>query len=186
MSLLNSSRIAQPVPASTGRVAVLPDAVEKVELRLAVARQLAGEGEEAIDDVLQETLLALHTAGDRAPEPEKRGAWLRQVAAHKVQDYWRRVERRRRLKERLMEVSGAEMAPEPSPFEWVIALESTRELHAALRRLPDDDRSLLEEKYLHGHSYERLAAERGQTVKTIEYRLLKARQAIRQFITREP
>jgi RNA polymerase sigma-70 factor (ECF subfamily) len=151
-----------------------------MELRVLVARQLSGEGEEAIEDVLQEVALAFHAADAIEPDAGKQDAWLRQVAAHKVQDYWRRVERRRRLRTRLTELSDAGTPLEPSPYEWVISLESTRELRAALEQLSEDDRTLIEDKYLRDQSYQQLAASRKMSVKTIEYRLLRARQAIRQ------
>ncbi|MEK0449503.1 MAG: polymerase sigma factor SigW [Verrucomicrobiota bacterium] len=182
MSLPNQQMHPQPaaVPvADEGRVL---GAGQRAELRALVARQLSGEGEEAIEDVLQEVALAFHTADAIEADAGKQDAWLRQVAAHKVQDYWRRVERRRKLRARLAELSDAATPLEPSPYEWVISLESTRDLRAALDRLSEEDRALLEDKYLRDHSYEQLAAGRKISVKTIEYRLLRARQAIRQLL----
>jgi RNA polymerase sigma factor (sigma-70 family) len=182
MTLPSSRHFSDAAPvASETRVL---DAIRLGELRAQISRQLAGEGEEAIEDVLQEVALALHQAGDTTLENSS--AWLRQVAAHKVQDYWRRVERRRKLRSRLTELSDAEAPLEPSPFEWVISLESTRDLRAALGRLPAEERTLLEDKYLREQSYEQLAASRQVSVKAIEYRLLRARQAIRQLLESTP
>lgn len=64
----------------------------------------------------------------------------------------------------------------------MISFESTRDLHTALERLPEDERTLLKDKYLLEQSYEQLATSRNISVKTVEYRLLKARQAIRQLL----
>ena len=182
MSLFKSQTHPQPSAIPMAGEARVLGAEQRVELRVQVARQLSGEGEEAVEDVLQEVALAFHSADDIAADAGKQGAWLRQVAAHKVQDYWRRVERRRRLRARLTELSDAATPLEPSPYEWVISFESTRDLHTALERLPEDERTLLKDKYLLEQSYEQLATSRNISVKTVEYRLLKARQAIRQLL----
>ncbi len=186
MSLLNQKTDPEAAAAPVAVADHVLGAARAGELRVQVARQLSGEGEEAIDDVLQEVALAFHTAGEIGTEAGKQDAWLRQAAAHKVQDYWRRVERRRRLRARLTELSTTNTPVEPSPHEWVISLERVNDLHAALGRLPEEDRRLLEEKYLHGQSYEEVAATRRMTVKTVEYRLLRARQAIRQLLEHKP
>jgi hypothetical protein len=45
-----------------------------MELRVLVARQLSGEGEEAIEDVLQEVALAFHAADAIEPDAGKQDA----------------------------------------------------------------------------------------------------------------
>ena len=151
-------------------------------LRKLVASKLNGQGEAAIDDVLQEVAIATQGLGSRTVEASRVGAWLRQVATHKVQDYWRGMGRRRRLHSELAE--GMELGSEPmdSPYEWVVRLERGRSVVEALRGLSKEDRIILEQKYLHGRSYVDIAGTLGITLKALEYRLTRARQAMRQSL----
>jgi len=146
-------------------------------------RRLSGEGDEAVDDILQEVAVTAHRSGHLLSGIQQSGAWLRRVALRKVQDYWRRIGRRRRLHADLSAAPESLMESLPSPSEWVMACESRSHLDAALKRLPRTDRELLEQKYLHGRSYDEIAATLGITVKALEYRLSCARQAMRQILT---
>ena len=150
-----------------------------IETSRLVAAKLNGEGEAAIDDVMQELAIATQANGLGSVERSKVGAWLRQVATRKVQDYWRREGRRRSLHGRLVENHDPASEGAGSPYEWVVSLERSQAIAEALRGLDEEDRLILEQKYLHGRSYEEIAQASKLSIKAVEYRLARARQAMR-------
>lgn len=71
---------------------------------------------------------------------------------------------------------------EPTPYEWVLQIEETQQISDALNQLPDEQRLLLEKKYLQGATCESLSKLLGKSLKSIEYRLAKARQSLRNLL----
>jgi RNA polymerase sigma-70 factor (ECF subfamily) len=61
-------------------------------------------------------------------------------------------------------------------------LEDDSALGEAMKKLPSHDRQILLLKYTEGWGYQELAEHLGITVKTVEYRLLKARRALRALL----
>lgn len=148
-------------------------------LRALIASKLNGEDKAAIEDVMQEVAIAAQAVGERSVEPSRVGAWLRQVAIYKVQDHWRGKGRRQRLLSEFADGGDPGAEPIRSPYEWVVRLEQGQSVAEALRGLPEEDRALLEQKYLHGRNYDEIARAHGISVKALEYRLSRARAAMR-------
>jgi RNA polymerase sigma factor (sigma-70 family) len=92
----------------------------------------------------------------------------------------------RRTKRRQWQPLLAEQEPtadrETSPLEWIVASEQKADVQRALAKLKPRDREILLLKYTENWTYEELARHTGAKVKTIEYRLLKARQRLRRLI----
>lgn len=153
-------------------------------LRRMVASKLGPSGAHAIDDVMQEVAMAANEARDRSVGPSNAGAWLRQVAINKVHDYWRRVGREKRLHTDFSENEAMAGQAARSPYEWVIALERRDAVVEALGSLADEDRAMLEKKYLHGQSCREIAENSNLTIKAVDYRLDRARKAMRALIER--
>ncbi len=143
-------------------------------LRQWVRRELGGE--EGLDDVLQEVALAALRSENRPEAPEKVLPWLKGVARHKVQDHWRRVGRQQRL---LSEVANAHQSHVSSPYDWVLGVDRLESVREALATLPLEERELLVSKYGEGRSCEQIASRKGITLKSLEYRLTKARENMR-------
>lgn len=156
-------------------------------LRQMIAAKLGDETSVAIEDVMQEVHLAAHATPIENLEKSKIGAWLRQVAMHKIQDHWRAVERRRRLKQGISAESNATSPHSPAspatPAEWVLKIEQQEQIQQCLRQLPTEDRQLLEQKYLHEQPYDDIARNAGLSLKAVEYRLTRARNAMRKLLT---
>lgn len=148
------------------------------ELRQWTRRQLGGE--EGLDDVLQEVAVAALRNENRPVEPEKVLPWLKGVARHKVQDHWRRIAREQRLQS---EVASAHETHVPSSCEWVLGVDRIESVREALAALPPEERELLFSKYCEGRSCGQIAARMGITVKSLEYRLAKARETMRARLT---
>ena len=60
-----------------------------------------------------------------------------------------------------------------------------RHLETCLLRWPDEDRSLLEEKYFEAQSYAEIAADRGLTEKAVESKLGRLRHKLKSCILAE-
>lgn len=151
-------------------------------LRKLVSARLSGRGESAVDDVLQEVVLAAHAAPEGSVAPENTEAWLKQVAINKVRDLWRKLERKDRLMAGLAQGESIDLSNTRSPFEWVMAIEQTQLINQALDQLSEDERRIIEKKYLDGQSCGDIALEEGMKPKAIEYRLKKAREAMRSIL----
>jgi RNA polymerase sigma-70 factor (ECF subfamily) len=70
------------------------------------------------------------------------------------------------------------------PDSWLLRVETQASIQQGLARLNPQDRQLLLLKYTEDWGYEQLAQHLGVSVKTIEYRLLKARRALRSELSK--
>ncbi len=135
----------------------------------------------AAEDVLQEVALAAIAQTSRPVDPDKIAPWLYRIALRKVINHHRSMGRRRRLIENAIGAGKAkEESREVGPGEWLMQSESRTSVATAMRSLPDHDRQILMLKYTEGWGYHELAQHLGISVKTVEYRLLKARRLLRQ------
>ncbi len=151
------------------------------QLRQTVAARLSGGHEHQLDDIMQELAIAATNSTCPPESEEKALPWLRQIARHKVQDHWRKVQRQQRLNTRL-ENCPPEQSPIPTPFEWVMQIESKEQILSALDQLPETDRELLLQKYRQGKNCQQLARDQGVSLKSIEYRLARARGLLRRIL----
>jgi RNA polymerase sigma-70 factor (ECF subfamily) len=131
----------------------------------------------AVDDVLQEVGLAVLNQPKRPTDPQKVAPWLYRIALRKSVDYRRSQGRQRRLQDGLRQRLPRDQQPAAS--EWLMQLEDQNQIRNALDRIGQADRQLLVLKYGEHWSYQQIAAHLGCTVKTIEYRLLRAKEALR-------
>jgi len=116
------------------------------EIRPGLFRYLRwhGSSAEEADDVVQETFLRLHAHLQTGRSQENLRAWVFRVAGNLIRD--ERKSGRRRFNRPLETGTGARDAwadPGAGPEELVLARESTRRLHAAMRRLPVIERECL-------------------------------------------
>jgi RNA polymerase sigma-70 factor (ECF subfamily) len=151
------------------------------QLRQTVTAQLIGGHEDAVDDIMQEVAIAATTSKSPPELEEKILPWLRQIARHKIQDHWRKFHRHKRLSEHL-EASSPEAQKVLTPFEWVLQVESRNTVSDALSELPEDDRDLLLQKYSQEIPCSEIASASGLSLKSIEYRLSRARNTLRKIL----
>lgn len=171
----------QPGPGAAGAWARLLDNHQD-SLRRLVSAKLQGQGESAIDDVLQEVAIAAHKVEPSSIDATRVHSWLCQVASNKVNDHWRSVSRQQKLRDRFTEKNDYPAETAASPSEWVMKLEQRSSITTALKSMQAEDRIILEKKYLHGHSYDEIAKSLNLTIKALEYRLTKARQKMRELL----
>lgn len=135
---------------------------------------------QAAEDVFQEVALAAISQRSRPVDPDKVAPWLYRIALRKVINHHRVTGRRRRLMEGVMATGpGPDEMVSPSAGEWLLKEENERAVQRALGLLRPQDRQLLLLKYTEGWGYQDLAEHLGISIKTVEYRLLKARKALR-------
>lgn len=137
----------------------------------------------AVDDVLQEVSLAVLKQSNRPLQADKVAPWLYRIAVRKVINYQRHVGRRRKLLDGFVEERGEAAGLEKTgPGEWLLKKEEANQITKAMEFLDAGDRQMLMLKYTEGWGYRELAEHLGTTIKTVEYRLLRARQALRDAI----
>jgi RNA polymerase sigma-70 factor (ECF subfamily) len=146
-----------------------------------VARSRVGEAH-AADDVIQEVALVVLEHESRPTDPHKVAPWLYRITLRRTINWRRRQGRQRGLLRRVAERIEIESKREEDPREWVLHKELRGSVTAALRQLSPQDREILLLKYTQDWSYQQLAERLGVSVKTVEYRLLRARKAMRGYL----
>ncbi len=134
----------------------------------------------AVDDLLQEVSLAALKQPNRPDTEEKVAPWLYRIALRKVINYRRHIGRRQKLLNGFVGERGEAAGLEKSaPGDWLLRQEQDGQVARAMQSLDAGDRQILLLKYTEGWGYRELAEHLGTTIKTVEYRLLRARQALR-------
>jgi len=137
----------------------------------------------AAADVLQEVALAAISQPNRPETQDKIAPWLYRIALRKIVNHHRASGRRRKLLLSASQQDASGRAEDSmSPCSWVLMTETQASVRKGLEKLHPQDRQLLLLKYTEGWGYEQLASHLGVSVKTIEYRLLKARRALRSVL----
>ncbi|MDZ4847668.1 MAG: sigma-70 family RNA polymerase sigma factor [Pirellulaceae bacterium] len=138
----------------------------------------------AVDDLLQEVAIAVLKQPNRPDKAEKVAPWLYRIAVRKVINYHRHVGRRRKLIEGFIEERGdAAGLEKTAPGTWLLKKEQAQYVLKAMELLDAGDRQILMLKYTEGWGYRELAEHLGTTIKTVEYRLLRARQSLRDALS---
>lgn len=150
-----------------------------------VVRSRLGDAH-AAEDVMQELAIAVMKQSNRPTEPSKVAPWLYRIALRKVINHRRYQGRQRRLLEGFGKFHEARQSEvDATPGGWLLSHESLQGVRTALQRINMSDRQILLLKYSEGWSYRQLADHLGISVKTVEYRLLRARQALREQLAQE-
>ena len=135
-------------------------------------------------DCLQETMVKAWRA-----LPGFRGecslqSWLYRICVSCCMDHVRTASRRR--EESVEAVEGFDPAdPAPQPEEAVLRREKQRQVHEAIRALPEPMRDTLILTVLEGRSYEEAAALTGASVGTVKSRVNRARQKLLTLLNME-
>jgi RNA polymerase sigma-70 factor (ECF subfamily) len=133
-------------------------------LRSYYGRRLSGQPD-GVEDLVQETLLAVHLKRDTHDPALPVSNWLHAIARYRLTDHWRRQGRRGTVE--LDE--GLHEAPEGA--EGVAAAVARRDLRALLRTLPDGQRQAIELVKVEGFSTEEAAARMGITATALKVRV---------------
>lgn len=130
------------------------------------------------DDVFQEVSEAALSSSNPPTSDQHFGPWLCRVALRQCALVARRAIRHRRLVVQVAE--RGESAAEPvDPIYWLIAEEQRDLVHKAFVQLDSQSRQILTWKYIERRTYEAIAQRLKITRHVCEYRVLRARQALR-------
>jgi len=127
-------------------------------------------------DIVQETMLKAHANRQqfRGRSNAELAAWLRRILSNQLTDAARRfgsvgreTDRERPIEEAVDEAAARLEAwlvlDTPRPDQRAVHHEDLLRLARALAQLPEDQRTALELKYLHGSSLEAIAKEMGRS-----------------------
>jgi RNA polymerase sigma-70 factor (ECF subfamily) len=128
------------------------------------------------DEVIQDTwLTAVRRLRAFDPAQGAFAGWLRGIAVHLLCNAFRRESRQQR---RLLALHP-ERTMNGTPEEDLQRREQAERVAGALASLPERYEAVLRAKYLEGRSMADIAAAQGESVKTVESLLTRARQAFR-------
>jgi len=149
--------------AQAGDEAAYRAALQRIAVRLrAYLRRRLGGAPDEIEDLVQETLLALHLQRGTYDASQPVGAWVLAIARHKLVDLWRRRGRRENLHEPLDDVDeSALVQPEPDAT-------ARRDLAQLLQALPAAQRDAIVLTKIDGLSVAEAAARTGASVAAIK------------------
>lgn len=156
--------------------------VHGADVRKTLRGLLVGEDDGVVEDLFQEVTLATQSGSAGEVTPGKEQAWLRQVAANKTKDYWRKKTRKKSLEDRYASETELAKPNEKSPYEWVLALETSELIEKALLQMSPTDRMIITQKYLKGQTCRQIAEGGGFTEKAVEHRLAKAKKSMRTLL----
>ncbi len=134
-------------------------------------------------DLFQELFVALYESLDRKTFDPERGAfgtWLYRVAWCRCVDLKRKQTTRGRLTAAALEDEGVEPeSPGSDPSDSAGSAELADLVRAALETLDDEERRLVELRFIDGRTIVELADELQMTLETAKYRLRRATDHLR-------
>jgi RNA polymerase sigma-70 factor (ECF subfamily) len=136
------------------------------------------------EDLVHETFLAALGSLDKFRGDSQLYTWLRSIAFHKLNDFYRRKGREPKAKEsspdfdamKQLEQTGGD---EPAPLTVMESEEVSRSVHQALEDLPQDYQEVLVLKYLKEMPVLEISQVMGRSPKSVEGLLSRARKAMR-------
>lgn len=135
------------------------------------------------EEVVQEAwLVAVRRIADFDPRRGAFESWLKGIAEHVLKNH-----RRRWIRDRQASSANAPAAgtpPEPAEDSAEGGIEARELVALALTALPAGYQAVLKAKYHHCLSVAQIAAEGGQTIKSVESLLSRARAALREACRR--
>ena len=146
---------------------------------LGYLRRRLGSLDEA-EDALQDFSLKVIRATHSVEREEKINAWLGQILRHTLIDHYRR----RAVRQRTETAYAQELTIGEAGSETYGSFGTCRCLYAALPRLRPEHAEILRRADLEEEPRVRLAVDLGLTTNTLNVRLHRARQALRQELVR--
>ncbi|MEX2173356.1 MAG: sigma-70 family RNA polymerase sigma factor [Pirellulaceae bacterium] len=166
------------VRCQAGDEGAFAELVERYSPRLLYfLRKLLGpeRGAGQADDVLQDVWLAVFRYLPRLADPQALRAWLYRIARDRAFGVLRKSHR---LEQTLGELDVPDEVPEDNEFD----AEDAAFIHAALDRLPTEQREVLVLRFLESMSYDEIARVTGLALGTVRSRLHYAKRALRNLL----
>ncbi|MFO7997315.1 MAG: sigma-70 family RNA polymerase sigma factor [Dehalococcoidia bacterium] len=135
------------------------------------------------EDLVHEVFLAALDSLDKFRGDSRLYTWLRSIAFHKINDYYRRRAREPRPEESPTGIDTTKLqqaaANEPAVLTAMESAETRQEVHQALVDLPQDYQEVLVLKYFEEMPVLEISQVMGRSPKSVEGLLARARKALR-------
>jgi RNA polymerase sigma-70 factor (ECF subfamily) len=136
------------------------------------------------EDLVQETFLAALSSLDKFRGDSQLYTWLRSIALHKINDFYRRLAREPRPAESSPDFDAMKQLEqigdnEPTTLTVLESEEIRKSVHQALGGLPHDYQKVLVMKYLQEMPVLEISQVMGRSPKSVEGLLSRARKAMR-------
>ena len=143
-----------------------------------------GQDQAIAEDLVQETFLAALSSMDKIRGDSQLYTWLRSIALHKINDFYRRQARRPKPKESSSDFDALKQLEqigddEPPTLTVLESKEIRQSVHQALEDLPQDYQEVLVLKYLEEMPVLEISEVMGRSPKSVEGLLSRARKAMR-------
>jgi len=153
-----------------------------------VVLEQVGRDQALAEDLVQETFLAALSSLDKFRGDSQLYTWLRSIAFHKINDFYRHQAREPKPQEsppdfdamKQLEQTGGD---EPAPLTVLESEEIRQSVHEALEGLPQDYQEVLVLKYLEEMPVLEISQVMGRSPKSVEGLLSRARKAMRDNLT---
>lgn len=167
--------------AQAGDEAAYREALHRLATRLRgwLRRRLQSTPDE-VEDLLQETLLALHLQRGSWDPSVPVTAWALAIARHKLFDLWRRHGRRGSLHDPIDQVDEAQFAFEPAE------IAAGRDLMGLLETLPEAQREAIRLTKLEGLSVAEAAERNGASMSAIKVQVHRGLKRLAELVRRSP
>jgi RNA polymerase sigma-70 factor (ECF subfamily) len=135
------------------------------------------------EDLVHEVFMAALSSLDKFRGDSQLYTWLRSIALHKINDFYRHQAREPRPRESSVDSDGLELEQtggnEPSTHTLMEDEEDRQSVHQALADLPHDYQEVLVLKYLKDMPVLAISQIMGRSPKSVEGLLSRARKAMR-------
>jgi RNA polymerase sigma-70 factor (ECF subfamily) len=142
-----------------------------------------GRDEAVAEDLVQEVFLAALGSLDKFRGESQLYTWLRSIALHKINDFYRRQAREPKPRNSSPDFNAIQLEQlwddEPATFTKIEYEEIRQSVHQALVGLPQDYQEVLVLKYLKDMPVLAISQVMGRSPKSVEGLLSRARKAMR-------
>jgi len=132
-----------------------------------------------VEDVAQKVWLQVWREAERLEDPSRWRGWLYRIARNAATDAGRKRRHRQRLNEQIQRRPRPDSAEHAGPDRAAILQEDYRRMLDAVSTLPALDREPFVLRHLEHWSYQEIGDVLGLPVDTVETRLRRARQKLR-------
>jgi RNA polymerase sigma-70 factor (ECF subfamily) len=162
------------VRAQAGDEAAFVELVERFSprLRYFLRKLIGGDGAE---DALQDVWLDVFRQLPRLNDPQALVAWLYRIARDRA---FGKLRKSRRALQPLDEAGAIDETADEGEF----SPEDAAQIHAALDRLPPEQREVLVLRFLEDLTYEQIASVVGCQLGTVRSRIHYGKQALRRYL----
>jgi RNA polymerase sigma-70 factor (ECF subfamily) len=143
-----------------------------------------GQDQAVAEDLVHEIFLAALNSLDKFRGDSQLYTWLRSIALHKINDFYRRQSRQPKPKESSPDFDAMKQLEQignnaPAPLTVMETEETRQSVHQALKGLPQDYQEVLVLKYLEEMPVLEISQVMGRSPKSVEGLLSRARKAMR-------